>query len=229
MHFRARLKVKGQIMHFPCTCNAREARDARVFIFRTVLGLKSRVIGKFGFIRFHDVVLAALQFGFIIFMSSGSGENIERSRGADGIISETGDSKYHNVSEDCFRSGGGASECGASIGDTVFFRGSEGALGEKDLRNKSERVPESELVSMVDHLFLSTSGELPETDPGGRAHQWAVSDFCPSPIAVRIDGEQRKRRKTVTFNPEVTMHLIPYEDRASEWTQSPFSEANSFI
>ena len=39
------------------------------------------MIRKFLFIRFHDVVLAALQFGFIIFMSSGSGESIERSRG----------------------------------------------------------------------------------------------------------------------------------------------------
>ena len=79
---------------------------------------------------------------------------------------------------------------------------------------------------MVDHLFLSTSGELPETDPGGRAHRGTVSDFCSSPIAVRIDGEQRKRRKVVTFNPEVTMHLIPYEDRSSEWIQCAIDRAH---
>ena len=158
-------------------------------------------------------------------MSSGSGENIERSRGADGSISKTGDSQYPNVSEDCFRSGGGISECGASIGNTVFFRGSEGTLGEKDLRDKSERVPESELVSMVDHVFLSASGELPETNPGDRTHQWAVSDFCPSPTAVRVDGG-RKERKSVTFNPDIMIHLVPYEDRTSEWMQAAIDRAH---
>ena len=53
-----------------------------------------------------------------------------------------------------------------------------------------------------------------------------MSDFCSSPIAVWIDGEQRERRKVVTFNPEVTMHLIPYEDRASEWTQYAINRAH---
>ena len=36
-------------------------------------------------------------------------------------------------------------------------------------------------------------------------------------------ANQRKsdhpKRNSVTFNPEVTVHLIPYEDRKSEWIQ----------
>ena len=183
------------------------------------------MIGKFGFILLNDVVLAALQFGFIIFMSSGSGESIERSTRTDGFIGKARNPQYHNVPEDCFGSGCGTSKCGESIGDTIFLRGSEGTLGEKTLRNKSERVPESELVSLADHLFLSTSGELSETDPGDRAHQRAVSDFCPSPIAVRINGERRERR-VVTFNPEVTIHLIPYEDRSSQWMRYAIDRAH---
>ena len=72
-------KVKGQ-----CTCEAREARvgrqrearDARVFCAREFYTLNSVCSEKFYFIR-QDVVLAALQFCFLIFMSSGSGEKLK--------------------------------------------------------------------------------------------------------------------------------------------------------
>ena len=30
---------------------------------------------------------------------------------------------------------------------------------------------------------------------------------------------EHPKRNSVTFNPEVTVHLIPYEDRMSEWMQ----------
>ena len=149
-------------------------------------------------------------------MSSGSGESIERSTRTDGFIGKTGDSQYDNVSENCLRSGCGTSECGESIGDTIFLRDGERTLSEKTLRDEPERVPESELVPLADHLFLSTSGDLSETNPGDQSHRRVVSAICPSPIAVRVDGERRKRKNVVTFNPEIVVHLIPYEDRSSE-------------
>ena len=102
---------------------------------------------KLGFIRLNDVVLAALQFDM------SSGESIERSTRTDEFTGETRNSQYHNVSEDCLRSGCGTSECGESFGDTIFLRDSKRAPSEKTLRNKSERVPESELVSLVTTYF----------------------------------------------------------------------------
>ena len=175
---------------------------------------------KLGFIRLNDVVLAALQFDM------SSGESIERSTRTDEFTGETRNSQYHNVSEDCLRSGCGTSECGESIGDTIFLRDGKRALSEKTLRNKSERVPESELVPLADHLFLSTSGDLSETNPGDRAHRRPVSAICPSPIAVRVNGERRKRKNVVTFNPEIVVHLIPYEDRSSEWMRHAIDRAH---
>ena len=158
-------------------------------------------------------------------MSSGSGESIERSTRADGFIGKAGDSQYDNVSEDCLRSGCGTSECGESIGDTIFLRDSKRAPSEKTLRDEPERVPESELVSLADHLFLSTSGDLSETDPGDQPHQRGVFDFCPSPVEVRGNGNRRKRN-FVTFNPEIVVHLIPYEDRSSPWMQCAIDRAH---
>ena len=103
----------------------------------------------------------------------------------------------------------GPLNAGRVLAIQVFFRKSERSLSEETLRDRADRISKSELVSMVDHLFLSTNSDLPTPNPGNRAHRGPVSEFCSSPIAVRIDGEQRERRKDVTFNPEVTMHLIP--------------------
>ena len=155
-----------------------------------------------------------------------TGGSVERNTRTNGCDGERRNSQFDSVSEDCNGSGGGTSECGESFSDTSFFRKSERSLSEETLRDRADRISKSELVSMVDHLFLSTNSDLPTPNPGNRAHRGPVSDFCSSPIAVWIDGEQRERRKVVTFNPEVTMHLIPYEDRASEWTQYAINRAH---
>ena len=47
----------------------------------------------------------------------------------------------------------------------------------------------------------------------------------PSKLAVRGDSN-RGKRNLVTFNPEVTIHLIPYEDRSSEWMQCAIDRAH---
>ena len=45
-------------------------------------------------------------------------------------------------------------------------------------------------------------------------------------------ANQRKsdhpKRNSVTYNPEVTVHLIPYEDRKSEWMQRAIDRCHSF-
>ena len=44
-------------------------------------------------------------------------------------------------------------------------------------------------------------------------------------------ADQRKsehpKRNSVTFNPEVTVHLIPYEDRKSEWVRERLTDVIS--
>ena len=154
-----------------------------------------------------------------------SGDRNKRSERANGFIGETRNSQYHSLSEDCIRSGCGTSECRESIGDTTFLRNGERAPSEKTLRDKSERISESELVPLADHPIFATSSDLSETNPRDRAHQRPVSDFCPSPVAVRVNGERRKR-SVVTFNPEIVVHLIPYEDRSSPWIQCAIYRAH---
>ena len=93
------------------------------------------------------------------------------------------------------------------------------------MRDVSERIPESELVPLANHSVHGASGDLPETDPRNQSYQLSVFDFRPSTIAVR-GNSNRGERNFVTFNPEVTIHLIPYEDRSSEWMQCAINRAH---
>ena len=155
-----------------------------------------------------------------------TGGSVERSTRTDECNGERRNSQSDNVSEDCNGSGRWTFECGESVSDTTFFGESERSLSEETLRNKPDRVSKSELVPLADYSILSTNGDIPTPNPGNRAHRGPVSEFCPSPFAVRIDGEQRERRKTVTFSPEIVIHLIPYEDRSSEWLQCAINRAH---
>ena len=47
----------------------------------------------------------------------------------------------------------------------------------------------------------------------------------PSTLAGRGKGNGGKRNY-VTFNPELTLHLISYEDRSSEWMQYAIDRAH---
>ena len=154
-----------------------------------------------------------------------TGGSIERDTRTNGCNGEGGNSQSDNLSENCLRSGCGTTESGESVSDTAFFGESERAPGEKTLRNKSERVSESELAEMVNYTIYETIGDVQEINQRDRAHRGPVSDFCPSPTAVRING-RRKERKSVTFNPEIIIHLVPYEDRTSEWMQAAIDRAH---
>ena len=155
-----------------------------------------------------------------------SGDSIERTERANGFIGETRNSQYNGLSEDCIKPGSGASECGESVSNSTFLRNGERAPSEETLRDESEWILKSELVPLADHPIHATSSDLQETDPRDRPHQRAVLDFCPSPAAVRGYREQRKRRSVVTFNPEIVVHLIPYEDRSSPWMQCAIDRAH---
>ena len=153
------------------------------------------------------------------------GDRNKRTERTNEFIGETGDSQHHYVSEDCIRSGCGTSECGESIGDTTFLRNGERAPSEKTLRDEPERISEPGQVPLADHPIFTTSGDLSEINSRDRPHQRSVSNICPSPAAVRVNGERRKR-SVVTFNPEIMVHLIPYEDRSSPWIQCAIDRAH---
>ena len=153
------------------------------------------------------------------------GDSVERTERSNGFIGETGNSQYHNLSENCIEPSSGASECGESVSNSTFLRNGKRAPSEETLRDESERISESELVPLADHPIHATSSDLPEINPRDRSHQRALLDICPSPAAMRGDGERRKR-SVVTFNPEVTIHLIPYEDRSSPWIQCAMDRAH---
>ena len=154
-----------------------------------------------------------------------TGGSIERDTRTNGCNGERGNSQSDNVSENCTGFGFGTTESGESVSDTDFFGESERPLSEKTLRNKSERVSESELGEMVNYTIHETIGDVQEINQRDRAHRGSVSDFCPSPVAVRVDGG-RKERKSVTFNPDIMIHLVPYEDRTSEWMQAAIDRAH---
>ena len=81
-----------------------------------------------------------------------------------------------------------------------------------------ERVPESELVTMVQEPIYRAGKDLSKPDKGDRPRKSNVSRICSSAIASERKSGNRKRN-SVTINSEVTVHLIPYEDRRSEWMQ----------
>ena len=158
-------------------------------------------------------------------MSSGCGESSERSRRTDEFVDKRRGSQHQDVSEACVEPSGGGTKYGETVSNSVFLGLGERALSEKTLRDGSEAISESELVPLVDHLFLSASGDLSKTDQGDRSHQRRVSGICASPVAVRRNGE-RGKRNFVTFNPEIIVHLVPYEDRTSEWMQCAIDRAH---
>ena len=129
------------------------------------------------------------------------------------------------LSEDRVEPNGGGYESGETVGDSVFLGLSEGTSSEKNLRDVSERIPEPKLVPLANDSVYGASGDLPETDPRDQSHQRSVSDICASTLTVRGDGD-RGKRTFVTFNPVVTVHLIPAENRKSEWNQCAINRAH---
>ena len=154
-----------------------------------------------------------------------TGGSVEKNTRTNECNGERGNSQSDNVSEDSNGSGRWTFECGESVSDTTFFRKSERPLSEETLRDKPDRISKSELVPLADYSIHTTNSDLQETNPRDRAHRGPVSEFCPSPVAVRVNGERRER-KTVTFNPEIVIHLIPYEDRSSEWMRHAIDRAH---
>ena len=236
-------KVKGE-----CTCDAREARvspaggrrvwaasgkrvmhvcDARGNI--AINSMRSENFTSFYLLRcfkldvkcigFYDVVCLQLQFEMA---SRYSSEGSER---ASGFVSEARSSQYNGLSENCVEPGSGESKCGEVVSDSIFFGLGERASGQEDLRDKSERISESGVVPLAENSIHGTSGDLSKTDQGDRSHKRGVSDICPSAVAVRRNGDGRKGN-FVTFNPEIIVHLVPYEDRASEWMQAAIDRAH---
>nr|XP_022311976.1 basic salivary proline-rich protein 1-like [Crassostrea virginica] len=131
-----------------------------------------------------------------------TGGSVERNTRTDECNGERGNSQSDNVSENCNGFGLGTTECGESVSDTTFFGESERPLSEETLRDKPNGVSKSELAQLVNYSILKTNSDVQEINPRDRAHRGPVSDFCPSPVAVRINGE-RKERKSVTFNPDI--------------------------
>ena len=129
------------------------------------------------------------------------GEGSEREGGN---VSSSGCSQYICLSEDRVESSGGGSESGETADDSVFFGLDEGASGEKNLRNVSERVPESGMVTLAENPVYGAVDSLPETDQGDRSHKRSMSDVCASTLAGRRKSDGGKRI-FVTFNPEVTL------------------------
>ena len=154
-----------------------------------------------------------------------TGGSIERNTGTDECNGERRNSQSDNVSENCDGFGRWTFECGESVSDTTFFGESERPVSEKTLRNKPDGVSKSELVELVSYTIHKTNSDVQEINPRDRAHRGPVSDFCPSPVAVRVNGG-RKERKSVTFNPDIMIHLVPYEDRTSEWMQAAINRAH---
>ena len=154
-----------------------------------------------------------------------SGYSSERSVRANGFVSAARCSQYTGLSEDCIEPGSGESDCGESVSDSAFLGISERASSEENLRDESERVPKSELFPLAENPIHGASGDLPKTDPRDQSYQRAVLNVRPSTLTVRGDGDRRKRN-FVTFNPEVTIHLIPYEDRSSQWMQCAIDRAH---
>ena len=51
------------------------------------------------------------------------------------------------------------------------------------MRNVSERVPESGMVTLAENPVYGAVDNLPETDQGDKPRQWSMSDFCASTLA----------------------------------------------
>ena len=151
-----------------------------------------------------------------------SGERSER-EGGDSSAARC--SQYISLSEDRVEPTGGRSESWETADNSVFLGLGEGTSSEENLRDVSERVPESRMVPLANDSVHGASGDLPETDPRDKSHQRSVFNVRPSTLAVR-GKSNRGKRNFVTFNPEIVVHLIPYEDRSSEWMQYAIDRAH---
>ena len=81
------------------------------------------------------------------------------------------------------------------------------------------------MVPLANDPVHGASGDLTETDQRDKSHQRSVFNVRPSTLAGRGKGNGGKRNY-VTFNPELTLHLISYEDRSSEWMQYAIDRAH---
>ena len=149
----------------------------------------------------------------------------ERSERASGFVSAARCSQYNGLSENCVEPSSGESKCGKTVSDSVFLGISERASSKENLRDESERIPKSELVPLAENSVHGASGDLSETDSRDRSYQRAVLNVRPSTLAVR-GNSHRGKRNFVTFNPDVTIHLVPYEDRSSQWMQCAIDRAH---
>ena len=111
-----------------------------------------------------------------------SGEGSERKGGN---ISAARCSQPIILSEDRIEPSGGGSEHWETADNSVFLGLGEGTSSEKNMRDVSERVPESGMVPLANDSVHGASGDLPETDPRDKSHQRSVFNVRPSTFAVR--------------------------------------------
>ena len=71
---------------------------------------------------------------------------------------------------------------------------------------------------MVQNPIYRAGKNVSNVDKGDRTRKSNMSGIC-SPTATDQAKSGDRKRNSVTFNSEVTIHLIPYEDRKREWMQ----------
>ena len=147
------------------------------------------------------------------------------SRGCGGFFDEEnrcvnsrGCEQYDHLPDDSAGSSGGLCESRQNDDDLFLFRIGKGAFGKEDVRDVTEQVRESELVTMVQGPIYRAGKKVSKVDKGDRPRKSNMSGICSSKATDQPKSGHRKRN-SVTFNSEVTIHLIPYEDRKSEWMQ----------
>ena len=140
--------------------------------------------------------------------------------------------EYADFPDDSTGSIGGLCESRQNDDGSFLFRVGERTFSKDDIRDIEERVRESKLVTMVQEPIYGAGKELSEINKGNRPRKDDMSCVFPSTTADQRKSEH-PNRNNVTFNPEVTVHLNPYEDRRSEWMQCAidmsFPETNSII
>ena len=138
--------------------------------------------------------------------------------GEDRCVNSRGCEQYGHLPDDSTGSSGGLCESRQNDDDPFLFRIGKGTFGKEDMRDFTERVRESELVTMVQDPIYRAGKNVSKVDQGDRPRQSNMSGICLSTATEQSKSGDRKRN-SVTFDSEVTIHLIPYEDRKSEWMQ----------
>nr|XP_022336212.1 formin-like protein 14 [Crassostrea virginica] len=131
--------------------------------------------------------------------------------GEDKCLSSRGCDEYADFTDDSTGSSRGLCESRQNDDGSFLFRVDEGTFSEENMRDIEERVRESKLVSMVQEPIYRAGKKLSEINKGERARKDDMSGVFSSTVADQRKKENPKRN-SVTFNPEVTVHLIPYED-----------------